>query len=1259
MAGSVFEEVLRIVLETKGQEGLDALREALGKVGDASDATIADTGKLIDELTELNAAAGKAGRMQQLASDLDSTGASMNEAATASYQFGLRLQELNNRGAELQASHKEAKQEVERLGAAMKQEGANTKELGAAHKAAQAEVKRLGDELKDNAKDMKEVGAAQAIARAEMQKLEGVYDKQAQALDKLDKELSESGRDTKDLAKLQDSLGAEIAGATKSIETQAKALKDEAQAAAALKQRLADGDDAMRKFAQAGTASAEALKRYREGTDAAATGSRNLANEGGRLQGMFSGLRGLIAPVLAYLSFDAAKRGIANLAGVGAAAENARRSLQNLYGDVDTGNRAYEGLRNMAKQSGLAFADLVEDAKKLKAFGLDPLNGSLQALIDQNAAVGGSQQDLSGKVLALGQAWAKQKLQGEEILQLVERGVPVWSLLEQATGKNVQELQKLSEQGKLGRDTIRALYEEIGRANTGAAERGLSSLSGLLAQASARWQDFLQKVADSGVTDYLKRQMDSLLGASGNMDAVAQRVADGVIGMMEAIRKLGTQLAPIAAAVGNLTLFLARHAEAVFAVVKAWALFRVVEIAAGFGKLTQSIIAATTALVAQNTALAATATAGNAVGGLSGLFAALTARITAAAGAALNLVRVLGIPAAVITGVYALTKAYEGVIEANSRLWLSQAQQKSQQQDQLRLGQQLQQMYRDSASAAVLSGEAIGKMTREQAQDYKFALEQARLYYRGVVNEAVATGDKLKLDGAKERMAELGGAIDSVRVHLEALKTAADPKGLQAFADAAVTKFDELVAKSKTAKEAIAGIFDGIDFRTAEGVQKASDILTQITARGTEAGRAVRTELSAALAKVATEDLPKLKAQADAAMAAGVTGAKEFSAAIAAVNLTRLGVDIEAIKTGFTAAGRSAVEAFQGAIKEVDDLGLTVEQRSAAIAQAFDNAFRSASTRAELAALKAAIQDALSSGDIGFQEFQARVAQVDQKLAEVAGAGKKMGNEVAQGATVASSALGTISTAASGAATSLGKAANAAAAANETSAKGSGLIKSYALAWDGLNDSAALALQSLNKYLVDGLTAGRSNVYRLRVERLTAEMERQLRVVRQLTAAANEQNAAYDENEQRLIALRQQYKYLADEELQALIDAETRLEENRKRAAEESQREAEAVVAAYQQQKEAAEEAAGASGPLLSSSVRRDVEDTAAAATQVVESAANAAERISQAVASAEVTLRVIAEPSQGTTIVLTQQQINDIAAAVVRSLSLSKSSST
>lgn len=1264
MAGQTFEEVLRIVLETQGEQGLEALRAALSEVGDVSDDTVADTRKLIDQLNDLNATAGKAARFGQMADDFARTSEAMDSAQNATYQLTLRMGELSSRGEALAADHKAARAEVERLAAAMKQEGADAKELGAAHKAAQAEVKRLGAELRDNGKEIKATATAQQAARAEMEKLEGVYGKQAAALDKLDKELAGSGRNTKDLGKLQGTLAAEIADATGDIQKQAAAMQAEAKAAAALRQRLDEGDDAFRKFAQAGTASAEALQRYRAGADAAATSSGRLEASGGRLASVFSGLRGLIAPVLAYLSFDAAKRGIENLLGVGSAAENARRSLQNLYGGVEAGNAAYAGLQDMAKKNGIAFNDLVETAKKLKAFGLDPLSGSLQALIDQNAAVGGSMQDLDGKVLALGQAWAKQKLQGEEILQLVERGVPVWELLQKATGKNVQELQKLSEKGALGRDVIRSLYEELGKANSGAAERGLSSLSGLLAQVSARWTEFRQKVADAGVTEYFKRQMDALLGASGNMDALAKRVADGVIGLLEGLRKLGAQLAPIGAAIGNLTLFLAKHAEAILNVIKAWALFRAVEIAAGFGRITQSIIASTTALVAQNAAMAATARSGAAVGGLSGLYAALTGRITAAAGAAVQLVRVLGIPAAITAGVVMLAKAYEGVVEARAKLWQSEAALRSQQQDQLKLGQQLQQIYRDSANVAVQSGAAVSQMTRDQAADYRFALEQARAYYRGVMNEAIATGDVLKQTAAKERFDQLGVAIAGVKSQLESLAKAADPRGLQAFVDAAVGKFDELVTKSKDANKAVAGIFDGIDFGQADGIAQAGDILTQLAARGKDAGNAIKAELSAALAKVAQEDLPAVKAQADAAMAAGVTGAKQFADAVASVNLQRLGVDIDAIKTGFTAAGRSAVDAFRGAVDEVDKLGLTVEQRSRAIAQAFDSAFRQASTKAELAALKAALQDALAAGDIGFAEFQQRVAETDAKLAEVGGTGQKMGSDVASGASQAASALSSVSSAASQTRQNLEKVGEAGSDAGRGMSRAGGGAQDLKFELKGLNDNFVKLLFSFNKLAVldSRMTTGTGlGMWAKAMNSAFEELGRQKKAIDDVVASLEKENQQYDKNAQRLEELRRQYKYMTDGDLQRIIDAENELASNRESATEAAKRQAEEVSAAYEAQRKAAEEADAAriAAGTIAGRSGQSAQETAVAAERVIDSAVAATQRMSKVASSAELTLRVISEPIDGLRIQLTQQQMYEIASACVRLINQSKSVST
>lgn len=1250
---NAFEEVLRIVLETQGEQGLDALRAAMEKVGDVSDDTIADTRKLIDQLNDLNATAGKAARFGQMADDFARTGEAMDNAQNATYQLTLRMGELSSRGEALAADHKAARAEVERLGAAMKEEGADAAALGKAHKAAQAEVKRLGAELRDNGKEIKATATAQQAARAEMEKLEGVYGKQAAALDKLDKELADSGRNTKDLGKLQGTLAAEIADATGDIQKQAAAMQAEAKAAAALRQRLDEGDEAFRKFAQAGTASAEALQRYRAGADAAASGSRNLAEQGGRLQGIFSGLRGLIAPVLAYLSFDAAKQGITNLLGVGSAAENARRSLQNLYGGVEAGNAAYAGLQDMAKKNGVAFNDLVETAKKLKAFGLDPLSGSLQALIDQNAAVGGSMQDLDGKVLALGKAWANQKLQGEEILQLVERGVPVWELLQKATGKNVQELQKLSEKGALGRDVIRSLYEELGKANSGAAERGLSSLSGLMAQVTARWEEFKLKVADAGVTDYFKAQLDALLGATGNMDALAKKVADSLIAVLDAI-KVGA-------------IFIADHVTALKELAFAYASFKVAGAVAQLNTWRVALLATAQAQAASTAAMAAS---GAGATRLAGLLRALPGTVQIAVA---------------LVGVQLAIRYAADLGEALAKL---SPQERENEEIRAKSVQtlfnvaagykrQAEALNKYAATAVMAEGE-VAKLTaterkayQERLQGFQQYLEKVNGYYRAIEAAGHLTAQDAEAWGkVKDQLAGVEAGLKAV----EAAGVAASKAGQDATAaqkaaiDEAIQRYGALQDAGFTSAAAIQGAFKDIKFTTPEGVTEAAGLLEKVAARGKEAGEAIRGELSGALSKVAVEDLPAVKAEADKAMAAGVAGAKEFAAAvdnaIKVAEFTQLGVDIEAIKTGFTAAGRSAVDAFRSAVDGVEDLGLTVEQRSRAIAQAFDAAFRQASTREEIAALKAALQDALSAGNIGFDEFQKRMVQADAKLAEVGKTGQKMGANVASGASQAASAMSSMSSAASGASGSVGKMGGEVKKAANAAYDGQPLISSYALAVKGLNNEAIKAMVSLNRLRVDGMTASGSVGdlrWKTSMEALTREMQEQYNEIQRLIGAAEDQSLQYDENAKRLAALRQQYKWLSDDELQRLIDAENKLKDGRERAAEDAKRQAEETAAAYEAQRKAAEEAEAArvAAGTIAGRSGQTAQQTAAVAERVIESAVEATQRMAKVAPSAELTLRVISEPTDGVRIQLTQQQLYEITSAVVRLINQSKSVST
>lgn len=225
-------------------------------------------------------------------------------------------------------------------------------------------------------------------------------------------------------------------------------------------------------------------------------------------------------------------------------AERLDVQLKAVMGSIAGGAEASAWIQDFAKNTPLQLDEVTRVFVRLKAFGIDPMAGAMQGIVDQAYKLGGGFEEVQGISLALGQAWAKQKLQGEEILQLIERGVPVWQLLEQVTGKNTAELQKLSEAGKLGRDTIAALMNEIAAQSSGAARDNMSLLSGLISNAQDNLAKFYRLVSESGALDWLKGQLANLnaefeaMARDGRLQAWAQRLSDGFISLGETLKSL-------------------------------------------------------------------------------------------------------------------------------------------------------------------------------------------------------------------------------------------------------------------------------------------------------------------------------------------------------------------------------------------------------------------------------------------------------------------------------------------------------------------------------------------------------------------------------------------------------------------------------------------------------------------------------------------------------------------------------------------------
>lgn len=236
------------------------------------------------------------------------------------------------------------------------------------------------------------------------------------------------------------------------------------------------------------------------------------------------------------------RTGIEEVLRVGGGFEQMRAQLATLYGSIEQGQNAFAWIRDFGKTVPYELEAVTGAFTKLKAMGLDPMDGSLQAIADQAAALGGGVQTLEGVVLALGQAWTKQKLQGEEALQLIERGVPVWDLLSRATGKSAVQLQQLASAGQLGREAIAALIAEMGKANAGAAAGAMNTWNGQIALLKSNWQEFLDTIATSGILDLFREEVVAInqaiaeLARTGELKAWAQAASDAIVSLYEAIK---------------------------------------------------------------------------------------------------------------------------------------------------------------------------------------------------------------------------------------------------------------------------------------------------------------------------------------------------------------------------------------------------------------------------------------------------------------------------------------------------------------------------------------------------------------------------------------------------------------------------------------------------------------------------------------------------------------------------------------------------
>lgn len=216
--------------------------------------------------------------------------------------------------------------------------------------------------------------------------------------------------------------------------------------------------------------------------------------------------------------------------------------MEALAGSASKAELAMEWVdRFAARKPAVKIQEAAEAYIALKKFGIDPTNGSMASLVDTMAKYGQNAIWLMATIEDLGEAWSEKKLGAGAINKLVKAGIPAWDMLAKATGKSVPVLQALAAKGKLGRKSLKALVQAMGKDSIGASEKAGARWDGVWNRIADIWTRFQIAVAGAGVFEMFTGWLADLasaaeaMAAGGSLKALAIDIGTGMVDAAKAL----------------------------------------------------------------------------------------------------------------------------------------------------------------------------------------------------------------------------------------------------------------------------------------------------------------------------------------------------------------------------------------------------------------------------------------------------------------------------------------------------------------------------------------------------------------------------------------------------------------------------------------------------------------------------------------------------------------------------------------------------
>ena len=203
--------------------------------------------------------------------------------------------------------------------------------------------------------------------------------------------------------------------------------------------------------------------------------------------------------------------------------EDLRSGLASVFGSVQEGNKRFREISDFATRTQFSVEDLTKSFITLKGAGIEPTEKLLTTFTDTSA----SAVDGLGVFEALTRVLARSVGGGlglEELNQIFDRGIPVYTIINEQLGITRLEISELGKTAEGSKKIIDALITGLDQRFGGATQKRLNNLNVAFSNFGIALRNFQDIVGESGFGQALKNVTNTLTDAISDSDGLAKAI---------------------------------------------------------------------------------------------------------------------------------------------------------------------------------------------------------------------------------------------------------------------------------------------------------------------------------------------------------------------------------------------------------------------------------------------------------------------------------------------------------------------------------------------------------------------------------------------------------------------------------------------------------------------------------------------------------------------------------------------------------------